>query len=69
MEKVVYCARCEAESNCRQDTRQQTYKVRGEEFLLELPVWVCECGESTVDAAFGDPIEAVYKEYRKKHGR
>lgn len=69
MEKLIYCPKCEAERNCRGETRQESYDVRGEKVTVTVPVWVCPtCKDTIVDEAFGDPVEKAYDAYRKSHG-
>lgn len=69
METLLYCPKCEAERNCRHETRQEAYDVRGEKVAVGVPLWVCQtCEESVVDEAFGDPVEKAYEAYRKSHG-
>ena len=69
MEKLLYCPKCEAERNCRDETRRESYDVRGEKVAVMVPLWVCPtCQETIVDEAFGDPVEKAYDAYRKSHG-
>ncbi|MCC7408526.1 MAG: DUF4065 domain-containing protein [Phycisphaeraceae bacterium] len=69
MGMTMFCPRCEVDRDCQREVRQETYDVRGEKIALDVPAWVCPvCGESMVEASFGDPIEKVYEAYRKKHG-
>jgi len=69
MEKLLYCPKCETARNCRSESREESYDVRGEKVSLMVPLWVCPtCKETIVDEAFGDPVEKAYDAYRKRHG-
>lgn len=69
MERTIYCPNCECDRLFRPEERDERFDVRGEAVSLKVPVWVCaECGESVVDAAFGDPAERAMDAHREKRG-
>ncbi len=68
-ESTLYCPSCEVERSFRFEEREQEYDVRGESIAVVVPVWMCPvCGDTIVDAEFGDPIEKAYEEYRRRKG-
>ncbi len=68
-ESTLYCPSCEADRSFRFETREQEYDVRDEAISLTVPLWVCPtCGETIVDAEFGDPVEKAFEAYRRKRG-
>lgn len=69
MEANVYCPRCECERPHVREMRSESYSVRGDNVVMDVPLLVCTvCGESTVETDFGDPVEKAYEIYRKNHG-
>ncbi len=69
IERTIHCPNCETDRVFRPKERVENFDVRGEAVSLTVPAWVCtKCGESVVDAGFGDPAERAMDAYREKRG-
>jgi len=67
--RTIYCATCEEEREFHRETHEEEYDVRSEKIVLTVPVLICPiCGSTVVGEEYGDPIDHVFAEYRRRRG-
>jgi len=69
MTRTDHCPNCECDRPFAHEVRREPHTIRGETIELAVPQWICAtCGESIVDAEYGDPIAHAMDAYRARHG-
>jgi putative zinc finger/helix-turn-helix YgiT family protein len=68
--KQIICPNCATERKAKQEKREETYTVRGQEITIPVVVDVCtSCGESVFNPEQDQALmERAYAEYRRRRG-